>query len=141
MINQIYNHIKKPHIRIFGDSIKLEVFSEKLKSAKVTPIFKSGENKHLTKYRAISVLPCFSKILEEIMCNRIYEYLTKNTFLFDKQFGFRKGHSTKHALIELLNRIYDSFNENRYSLEVLIDLSKAFDTVNHNILIKKVKTL
>ena len=75
------------------------------------------------------------------MCNRIYEYLTKNTFLFDKQFGFRKGHSTKHALIELLNRIYDSFNENRYSLEVLIDLSKAFDTVNHNILIKKVKTL
>ena len=75
------------------------------------------------------------------MCNRIYEYLTKNTFLFDKQFGFRKGHSTKHALIELVNRIYDSFNENRYSLEVLIDLSKAFDTVNHNILIKKAKTL
>ena len=74
------------------------------------------------------------------MYNRLYEYLTKNNFLFDKQFGLRKGHSTEHALIELLNRIYDSFNENKYSLGVFIDLSKTFDTVNHDIL-KKTKTL
>ena len=59
--------------------------------------------------------------------------------LFDKQFGFRKGHSTKQALIELVNKIYDSFNENKYTLGVFIDLSKAFDTVNYNILLKKLK--
>ena len=73
------------------------------------------------------------------MYNRLYKYLTENNLLFDKQFGFREGHSTEHALIELVNRIYDSFNENKYTLGVFIDLSKAFDTVNHNILLKKLK--
>ena len=101
VINQIYNHIKKSHIRIFGDSIKLGVFLEKLELAKVTPIFELEKNEHLTNYRPISVLPCFSKILERIMYNRLYEYLTKNNLLYDNQFGFRKGRSTEHALIEL----------------------------------------
>ena len=140
VINQIYNHIKKSLIRIFGDSVKLGVFLEKLELAKVTPIFELGKNEHLTNYRPISVLPCFSKILERIMYNRLYEYLTKNNLLFDNQFGFRKGHSTKHALIELVNRIYNSFNESRYTLGVFTDLWKAFDTVNRNILLKSIKT-
>ena len=64
----------------------------------------------------------FLKILDRIMYNRLFKYLTKNNLLFDKQFGFRKGHSTEHALTELVNRIYDSFNENRYTLGVFIDL-------------------
>ena len=132
VINQLYYHIKKPLIRIFGNSIKLWVSPEKLKLAKVTPIFKSGKNN-----KPISVLPCFSKILEKIVYNRICDYLTKNNLPFHKQFGYRKGQSTQHALIELINSIYDSFNENKYTLGVFIDLSKAFDTVNHNILRKK----
>ena len=65
--------------------------------------------------------------------------VTKNNLLFDNQFGFRKVHSREYALIELVNRIYDSFNESKYTLGIFIDLSKAFDAVNHNILLKKLK--
>ena len=110
-IHQIYNYIKKTLFRIFVDSIILEVFPEKLKLAKVIHIFKFGKNELLPNCRPISVLPCFSKILERIMYNRFYEYLTKNNLLFDKQFGFRKGHSTEHALIlfTLLFFIYSLF--------------------------------
>ena len=71
------------------------------------------------------------------MYNRVYNYLNDNNFFFREQFGFRKGHSTDHALIKLTDSIYDSFNQNKYTLWVFIDLSKAFDTVDHNILIDK----
>ena len=111
-----------------------------MKIAKVAPIFKSGKKELLTKYRAISVLSCFSKILERIMYNRVYNYLNYNNLHFRKQFGFRKGHSTDRALITLIDSIYDSFNQNKYTLGVFIDLSKAFDTVNHNILIDKLNS-
>ena len=80
-----------------------------MKITKVTPIFKSGT----TNYRPIFVLSCFSKILERIKYNRVYNYLNDNNLLFRKQFGFRKGHSTDHALIKLIDSIYDSFNQNK----------------------------
>ena len=71
------------------------------------------------------------------MYNRDYNYLNDNNLLFHKQFGFRKGHSTYHALIKLIDSMYDSFNQNKYSLGVFIDLSKAFGIVDHNMLIDK----
>ena len=74
------------------------------------------------------------------MYNRVYNYLNDNNLLFRKQFGFRKGHSTDHALIKLIDSIYDSFNQNKYTLGVFIDLSKAFDIVDHNILIDKLNS-
>ena len=106
----------------------------------VTPIYKSGKKQLLRNYRPISVLSCFSKILERIMYNRVYNYLTDNNLLFHKRFGFRKGHSFDHALIKLIDSIYDSFNQNKYALGVFIDLSKAFDTADHNILIDKLNS-
>ena len=112
-----------------------------MKIAKLTLIFKSGKKELLTNYGPISVLSCLSKILERIMYNRVYNYLNDNNLLFRKQFGFRKGHSTDHApLIKLIDSIYDSFNQNKYALGVFIDLSKAFDIVDHNILIDKLNS-
>ena len=73
------------------------------------------------------------------MYNRVYNYLNDKNLLFRKQFGFRKGHSTDHALIKLIDGIYDSFNQNKYTLGVFIDLLKAFDTVDH-ILIDKLNS-
>ena len=137
IIKSVYNYIKIPLKRIFENSIKTGIFPEKMKIAKITPIFKSGQEELLTNYRPISVLPCFSKILERIMYNRLYTYLMENNLLFEKQFGFRSGHSTEHALVELIDKIHDAFNNNCHTLGIFIDLSKAFDTVDHEILLKK----
>ena len=90
IITSVYEFIKKPLLKIFNESINLGIFPENMKIAKVTPIFKSGKKELLTNYRPTSVLSCFSKILERIMYNRVYNYLNDNN-LFHKQFGFRKG--------------------------------------------------
>ena len=100
VVKKIYEELKTPLMRIFNLSLNTGIFPDKLKIGKVSPIFKNGEKDLLTNYRPISVLPCFSKILERIMCDRLYSYLTENKILFKKQFGFRSGHSTDHALLE-----------------------------------------
>ena len=120
--------IKKPPLKIFNESINLGISPKNMKIGEITPIFKSGKKELLTNFRPISVLSWFSKILERIMFNRVYNYLNDNNLLFHKQFVLRKGHSTNHALIELINSIYDSFNQNKYTLGVFLNLSKAFDT-------------
>ena len=109
----------------------------KLKIAKVTPLFKSGDAENVTNYRTISVLLVFSKILERILYNRIYKHLKNNNLLFDKQFGFQLNNSTEHAILQLVNDI--SFERGEYTLGIFIDLFKAFDTANLEILISKLE--
>ena len=98
--------------------MNLDIFPEKMKIAKLTPIFKYGKKELLTNCRPISVFSCFSKFFERIMYNQVYNYLNDNNLLFQKQFGFRMGHSTDHAVIKLNDSIYDSFNQNKYTLRV-----------------------
>ena len=112
-------------------------FPDSLKIAKVTPVYKSGDSSSLSNYRPVSVLPCFSKMLEHIMYTRLYNHLQENKILYSKQFGFQRGHSTDYAIIELVEQIYQNFEENKCTLGVFIDLEKAFDTVDHKILLRK----
>ena len=115
------------------------VFPDKLKIARVTRIFKKRNNTLVTNYRPISVLPCFSKLLERIMYNRLYKFLVENNILYEKQFGFQNAHSTEHAILQLVNQITEAFSQGKYTLGIFLNLSKAFDKVNHNILLEKLK--
>ena len=73
------------------------------------------------------------------MCNRLFKYLSENSILYEKQFGFQTSHSTEHAILLLVNQLYQSFDESKFTLGIFIDLSKAFDTVDHKILTKKLE--
>ena len=108
-----------------------------LKIAKVTPVFKNGDPSLMHDYRPISVLPVFSKIYERLMHNRLTYYVTKNNILSKYQFGVRKGYSTDMALTILIDKITNAMDKGEHIIGLFLDLEKAFDTVNHTILLKK----
>ena len=111
VLKNCFGAIHKPLLHVFNLSIVKEIFPDDLKTARVTPAFKGGDEKDLENYRAISVLPCFSKILERIMYSRLYNHLIKNIILYSKQFGFQKGHSAECAIIQLIDQINNNFEK------------------------------
>ena len=116
------------------------VFPSSLKTVKVIPIFKNkGSNLEVNNYRPISLLSNIDKIFEKLVHKRVTSFLLKHNLFFNKQFGFRKCHSTNQALISLTETIRNSLDNGQFSCGVFIDLQKAFDTVDHNILLRKLE--
>ena len=130
-------YISKPLAIIFNESITLGIFPDKLKCAKINPIHKKGSPTDPSDYRPISLLPIYSKILEKLLYKRLYEFLDKVDAFYSLQFGFREKHSTNHALISMTETIHSSLDNGKYGCGAFIDLRKAFDTVNHSMLLKK----
>ena len=124
---------------VFKVSIKQGIFPDNLKIAKVTLIFKPGAKDNVRNYRPISILPVFSKNLERIVYKRVYNHLDSKGLLCEKQFGFQRNYSTEHAILQLTRDITSSFEKEEFTLGVFIDFSKAFNTVDHQILIKKLQ--
>ena len=122
---------------IFNNMVKLGVYPDDLKIAKVVPIFKSGDTNKSTNYRPISILSLINNIFEKILFKSIYDYVEKFNILYQYQYGFRKGHSTTHALVDLVDKIKNSIDNGEMTCGIFVDLSKAFDTVNHSILLHK----
>ena len=108
-----------------------------MKIARIIPLFKSGDKQNVSNYRPISLLPQFSKILEKIFNNRLMNFLNSNNLLYLRQYGFRKNMSTSMAIMELVENITTAMDNGKFTIGVFIDLKKAFDTVDHSILVTK----
>ena len=108
------------------------------KLARVIPVYKLKGDKHLYEnYRPISLLSSFSKIVERLIYDKIFDFLVRCNIIFKSQFGFRKGHNTTHATLDFVKAIEEAIAEGDMAIGVFCDLSKAFDTLNHHLLISK----
>ena len=129
--------ILMPLCKIINHSFQTGVFPDALKISEVIPIHKGGSTEELNNYRPISLMSIFEKIIEKIMHKRLCEFLQEHNILFQNQFGFRKNNSTSFALIEITEKIKETIDNKKYGCGIFIDLRKAFDTVNHEILLRK----
>ena len=132
--------IAQPLTEIINLSFSTGTYIDSMKVSKVIPIFKEkGSDLDFNNYRLISLLSNVNKIIEKIMHERLYNFLEKYNIIYILQYGFRKGHSTNHCLFDLTESIRKAIDGNKFAVGVFVDLQKAFDTVNHTILIEKLK--
>ena len=141
LLKSVAFEIAAPLAFIFNLSLTTGVVPKKLKTSRTVPIFKSDIPTNLTNYRPISCLPILSKIIEKIVANSLSNFLTENNLINEHQYGFQANKSTVHPLLHVVNFISNAFNNDEIAVAIFLDLSKAFDLVDHKILIMKLNKL
>lgn len=131
VIKKAKSQILKPLTHCINSSLITGSFPEKLKIAKIIPIFKSGKTEEIASYRPISLLPSFSKIFEKVVYRQMIQYLEGNNLLDDQQHGFRTGRSTVTAGVNFVEKIIEAIDKQEYAIGVFLDMTKAFDSVLH----------
>lgn len=126
-----------PLLYLTNLSLSTGTFPDSLKIARIIPVFKKNDQRYFSNYRPISLLSVFSKIFEKVMYNRVIEFLEKFKITCISQFGFRKNRSTCLAILTFLENLRKAMENKHFSIGIFLDLSKAFDTVDHNILLTK----
>jgi len=141
LIKHIRSEIAVPLSHIFTLSLNNGVFPDALKCSRTIPIYKSGDKSLCDNYRPISLVPTFSKLLEKIVATKLYNYLDLKNILYEHQYGFQQKKSTEHSILQLVNYVSTALNDNKHCVGIFLDIKKAFDCVDHNILFKKLDNL
>lgn len=139
LLKKIKENVVRPLTYLINNSLEEGIFPDCLKTAKITPIHKSGETTNIQNFRPISQLSPIAKVLEKYVSSCILKYFDKYNLFNKNQFGFRKNKSTNNAIVEFLNMLLESLDKGNKVLGIFIDLSKAFDTVNHDLLMEKLE--
>ena len=139
LLKHISSECSEPLSLLINMSFKNGVFPEAMKLAKVVPIFKAKNMQMFTNYRPISLLSSISKIFEKVMHQRLYSFIQQHDILYDGQFGFRPKHSTIDAITKFVSDVLEAVDNIKCCVSVYLDLSKAFDTINHSILLRKLE--
>ena len=126
-------------VHLFNSCIDVGKFPNKLKTAKIIPLHKGGSKTNPTNYRPISLLPQFGKLFEKIIKERIVAFLVEYNIITDHQYGFRKLHSTELAITDIQNKLLQNLDDNKITCTIFLDLAKAFDCVDHEILLRKLE--
>ena len=139
LLKLVRNEISPTFSEICNSSFTEGIFPDKNKIAKVIPVHKKSSTDDVNNYRPISLLSTFSKIMEKLVAARLNNFLDLHSIIFPNQFGFRAGCSTTHSLVSITETINKTIEQKKFGCGVFIDLKKAFDTVNHNILLQNLE--
>ena len=143
--NNLLKHIKdsvvSPLTYIFNLSLSNGVFPTNMKLAEIIPLYKKGAKNEVTNYRPISLLITMSKLLEKCMYKRLYKFLSINDIFYKKQYEFRTQHSCEQEIQDLYGHILLAKEDGLKTTTIFLDLSKAFDTLTHDLLLKKTRNI
>ena len=137
LLKRLSSALINPLTLIINQSLVTGIFPNKLKIAKVLLLFKKDDCAVMDNYRPISLLTAISKLFEKVVFSQLYDYFRNNDLFYDSQYGFLKNHSTEFAAMELTDKVLKDIDEKHITLAIFMDLSKAFDTLDHSILLRK----